>query len=248
MHDPETGLGTFLFDCDGTLFNTERLKAQSWGAALISLLGLPSIAASFYRVGSTTHEAADALIEARAQEKDRLFDVAFAAESRAPAGRGPLLRADIWRLALAARARFPIGLVSASQLDWVRRYFAASRPLDERGHPVLDPTALFDPVVCGLQKSQGIMRAVCQVLGVADYERVGAEQRRRFVIFEDSLEGLREARAVGVRAVAVPNDLIADPPMSGQAEVVICHDEVRGIPFEEVLRRLGERTRCAGGE
>lgn len=255
-----------LFDCDGTLFDTEGLKARSWGVALASALDLATLFASYYRAGATAREVADDLlrrcrpdllqqvarryaevdpdqvVQIRADEKDRLFAEALAREREFAAGQGPLLRAPAWRLALEARERFPTGLVSASQLEWVERYFAASRPLDSRGQPVVDPAAFFRPVVCGLKKSAGIQRAVCEALGVSDYAAVPPEQRARFVIFEDSLEGLREAKAVGIRTVAVPAALAADPAIADVADLFLPVGSVEGWHIADVVRALSGRT------
>ena len=58
-----------LFDCDGTLFDTERLEARSWGDAVVSLLDLESRVARFYRAGRTTREVAEEILSSCRQDQ-----------------------------------------------------------------------------------------------------------------------------------------------------------------------------------
>lgn len=251
-----------LFDCDGTLFDTEVLKARSWGAAVVSLLDLESEIMGFYSAGSTTREVAaevlrrcreefgahvgrmcsdldiDTLIGRRVQEKDRLFDEAFPHEQDASASGRQLVRTEVWRLAVEAKENCPVGLVTTTQEHWVSRYFAASQPLDARGNPVTTPSAFFDPVVCGNKKGDGIMEAVCKALRVPDYKNVAKDERSGFVIFEDSLEGVREAKAVGIRVVAVPNEFTIDAALAADADACFPQEDLPGISFEQIVSRL----------
>jgi beta-phosphoglucomutase-like phosphatase (HAD superfamily) len=64
----------FLFDCDGTLFDTEELKARSWGRAIVQLFRstgsfgeeelscIENKVAKMYRAGGTTEEVAEDIL------------------------------------------------------------------------------------------------------------------------------------------------------------------------------------------
>jgi beta-phosphoglucomutase-like phosphatase (HAD superfamily) len=225
----------FLFDCDGTLFDTEPLKGESWGRAVDNLLrargnsppeGIIDDIAAMYHPGGTTDEVAgdmlaqckqtypglldflsvDVLKSERAKAKDAIFD-----EVCPPPGAGrkscrSLLIKPIWDFAVRVKEQhYTTALVTVSTEKMVKRYFNANAPRNEKNQPVLEPEQFFDVVVCGRKKGEGVREAVGRILEIDDVTKIPRDEMSKFVILEDSPEGVREAKSTGVQVIAVPN-------------------------------------------
>ena len=59
--------------------------------------------------------------------------------------------------------------------------------------------------------------------------------RGEAIVFEDSLNGVRAARAAGIFVVAVPNDVTRDFGL-GEADLVV--DSLADLPPDELLARF----------
>lgn len=278
----------FLFDCDGTLFDTEHLKAKSWGAGYIQAIQaalaqvwpkLTTEVSAAYRAGGTTSDVArhtvehrgewlaeelrrialsvtpDQLEAARRLAKERIFNGAFPVSGRTAEAAALILRGP-WRFASRARhGGFRIGLVTATARKWVRRYVQASQVKDHRGRPI-DLATFFEVAVYGRRKKLGIREAVCKMLGLLGPEAVPDEadlrealravrpaQLDRFVSVEDSLEGVRAAKAAGIHVVAVPNDHSRDPRMAEAADLMLDRPELAEFNPEDLLARIAGTSR-----
>lgn len=226
----------FLFDCDGTLFDTERLKAKSWGRAMGRLLRSQGIdyplemedqVILMYQAGGTTEEVAGGildqckkifskvtswpsakeLIATRDATKKELFDEAFPQLGAKTESAFNLVIEPVWKLAVQVkRDGYPIALVTTTERNWVQRYFGASSVKGVRDEPIRSPELFFDVVVCGKKKGVGIQEAICHISGIDEFSQVPWKELGNYIIVEDSPEGIREAKSVGVRVVAVPND------------------------------------------
>jgi beta-phosphoglucomutase-like phosphatase (HAD superfamily) len=257
----------FLFDCDGTLFDTEPVKGESWGRAVTSLLrssgvsppdGIVHQVAAMYQPGGTTDEVArDMVIQCkktfpglldflsievlkpeRAKAKDTLFDEVFPPlGSKRKSSRNLLIR-PIWNLAVEVKKQgYTVALVTVSTAEMVKRYFNANAPMNEKNEPVLDPEEFFDVVICGQKKGEGIREAVGRILSISDFSKIPRKEMSNFVIIEDSPEGIREAKSVGVQVIAVPNKFTeyAFP------DLLLSQRKIAGLAVADLIRLLDER-------
>jgi len=181
MSGPPTAV---LFDCDGTLFDTEDLKAKSWGKAMVRLLqcahistphGMEGQVTGMYQAGGSTKGVAshvlqksqerfpniadwpslEDLIEERKKAKKELFDRAFPPQSSTSRIAKNLLIAPVWEFAVAAkRTGHTVGLVTTTEREWVERYLAASDVRGPGNAPMTQPEQFFDVVVCGKKKGE----------------------------------------------------------------------------------------------
>lgn len=266
----------FLFDVDGTVFDTERLKAESWGQGLFDALREPFIGliSKAYRAGGTTSQAAECvlaycrpqladhirdlvasltleqLITARNAAKDRLFESVFPKTGRSNKA-ADLLIQPVWNFAIRAKQHLRVGLVTTTQERWVSRYLRASGVTDDQGVAIQRAEHFFDVAVYGKEKAEGIKEAVCKMLDLISpqgnrldvdigetFARVSSETRRRFVMFEDSLEGVKQAKLVGISVVAVPNEFTEDESMNTIADLVIRPEELRELAPYTLLEQL----------
>lgn len=266
----------FLYDCDGPLFDTEGLKAESWGQGLCDVLRVPvtGLIAKAYRAGGTTAQAAERilarcrhqladqitdlvasltpeqLIVARNAAKERLFEDAFPASGRSKRAT-ELLVQPVWEFAIRAKRHVRVGLVTTTQEYWVSRYLMASGVTDAHGRPIHRAEQFFEVVVYGKEKAEGIKEAVCRMLGRLPpqgsspdvdidglFARVPPAERRQFVLFEDSLEGVQQAKAVGISVVAVPNEWTQDEPLATLADLVLRPADLHGLSPHALLAQL----------
>ncbi|HEY7861303.1 MAG TPA: HAD family phosphatase [Gemmatimonadaceae bacterium] len=208
-----------IFDLDGTLVQTEALKAQSYARAAVELGGAAvdagQVAHAYVEmVGQSRDEVAAALL-------DR-FHLARFAESRmrelgasSPLDAFLALRLRIYEAMIedaaviraqeypcsmsllreCRKARYPIGVATMSH-----------RPHAELVLERLALTALVDVLVTREDVSRPKPDPEIYVLTA---KRLGAEPRDCFVL-EDSLPGVLSAVAAGTCCVAITNDLTRD--------------------------------------
>jgi putative hydrolase of the HAD superfamily len=125
------------------------------------------------------------------------------------------------RLREAREAGMRTGVASSSPSSWVEGWL-------ER-HGIRD---LFD-TVCTSDDVRAVKPAPDLYLLAA--RRIGAEPAA-CVAFEDSPNGIRAARAAGMRCVAIPNALTRHLPL-GEADLLL--PSLADHPLEEILGRLG---------
>lgn len=272
----------FLFDCDGTLFNTEELKAQSWGegyfAAILTLVvrthaRLTQEVFRWYKAGPPAIEVGrsilergkerlpgeisrivdsielDGLVKARELAKSVIFDQVFP-KSGVTAEAQELIIQPIWDFASKSREEgFEVGLVTTTDEESVRRYVRASGVRDHRGIPI-EIERFFSVRIFDKRKALGIKEAICRMrqlpLGAAADERevdeqfrkVGSEDRERFIIFEDSGEGIRAAKSVGIHVVAVPNNFTRDEVREATADLVVDPSVLGRMTPQELLTKI----------
>lgn len=236
-------LQALIFDVDGTLADTEEAHRQSFNAAFAGH-GLdwywgPQLYAQLLRVAGTLERLAHYVgtLEVAPAEHERLLRMAPEVESAksriyrqlVAEGNCPL-RPGIRRLLDAAReARLRLAIASATHRSNVDALAAAN--LGAPAHEV------FQVIACGEQVGRkkpapDVYRLALEGLQLAP---------ERCVAFEDSLIGLRSARAAGIATVLCPTPWNAHED-TGAAEL-------RVASFEEVelaaLARLPLRCEVA---
>lgn len=212
-----------IFDLDGTIFDSETAIFQAWqqvyaeqGATLTLETWLPLIGTNEVRFDPLAHIESlvgqrvnhDAVLN-RARELEREY---VGATEPLPGVREYLEAAKEMGLLLA--------VASSSGREWVeghlRRlglldFFLVLRTRDDVERTKPDP-ALFLRAAAGL----------------------GVEPVQALVI-EDSLNGIKAAKAAGMRVVAVPNPLTRHSDLSG-ADLVI--PSLAEVPLKTLLERL----------
>ncbi len=197
-----------LFDMDGVIFDSERAVLAVW-QELAEELGLGEIGPVFRRcVGTNKARTEEIFREAFPGMDFPRFDAEARARFRARWGEGRLpVKPGARELLLALRRRgIPLALASSTESGVVRQ------ELDEAGL-----LACFDAVVGGDQVRRSkpdpeiFLRAA---------ESLGAEPRACFVV-EDSFNGVRAARAAGMRPLMVPDLLPPDGEMERLAEAIL---------------------------
>jgi HAD superfamily hydrolase (TIGR01509 family) len=143
-----------------------------------------------------------------------------------------LLPGIVELLGEARRLRLGTAVASSSTRAWVEGW------LDRHGI-----TASFD-AVCGRDDVRQVKPAPDLFLLAA--ERIGA-QPRSCLVFEDSPNGVRAARAAGMCCVAVPNAITRGLPLAEPDLVLASAGE---LPLAEIARRvgLGPPAEPGGGE
>lgn len=114
-----------------------------------------------------------------------------------------------------------IAIASSSPRDWIDRL------LDHVGlRPQFPVIACFDDVGCG-KPQPDVYLAACRALGTDPV---------RSVAVEDSLNGVRAARAAGMPVIAVPTVMTRHLPLD-EADLVV--ESLASIELTDALRRLG---------
>jgi HAD superfamily hydrolase (TIGR01509 family) len=242
-----------IFDLDGTLVQTEALKAQSYARAAVelrpdSIAAQEIIVAYDDMVGHSREEVASALLarfglEADAARRMRELGVSTPLDAymalrlriyEAMIADERLIREQEypWSTALlreARRAGYPVGIATMSH----------------RKHAVLvlerlELTAEIDALVTRedvrhAKPSPEIYLLIAQ--------RLGAEPRDCFVL-EDSVPGIRAANAAGMCCVAITNDMTRDAihaaavlPMDRVVDDPVRLDAVARVVLDELARR-----------
>lgn len=197
-----------LFDMDGVIFDSERAVRGVW-LEIADELGLRDIGAVFVRcVGVTKQRTREILSEAYPGLDFDDFDGRVRARFRARYGGGRLPVKPGTREILSAlrKAGYPLALASSTRTETVRL------ELEEAGL-----LGCFDAVVGGdmVQRSKPDPE-----IFLTAASRLGVSAGDCWVI-EDSYNGVRAARAGGMRAIMVPDLLPPDAEMAEKAAYIV---------------------------
>jgi HAD superfamily hydrolase (TIGR01509 family) len=215
-----------VFDFDGLILDTEGPVFHSWretfeahGATLTleewsDTIGRANAGDPADWLAERTGRPLD---EARRAARKIRRDELLAAEAVLPG-------VHDW-LEDAARLGLAVGVASSSEVDWVAGHL-------ERLGLVERFTCLscFDGKLEG-KPAPDLYLAACASLGVAPADALAVE---------DSANGVRAAKAAGLRCVAVPHDLTRDHDLSA-ADIVV--PSLAELPLGEAMARLWPATR-----
>jgi HAD superfamily hydrolase (TIGR01509 family) len=245
----------FVFDLDGTLVETEKLKALSYARAATELrpeLDEGEVVAAFEDfVGLSRQEVAVGLMRRFGLEGAALARVgAFGVESP-------------WQVYLRIRLRYYEALLSDSELVFAHRYphnIALLRDVRGQGYPaalatqshrretlrVLEILGIedeFDVIVTREDVEHGKPDPEMHLLAARELGVAAGE----CLAIEDSPAGIKAALASGAQAIAVTTDLtrrqFRDTDILDRSHVV---DDPRALPA--LVRRLTDATVATSGE
>lgn len=208
-----------IFDLDGTLVQTEALKAQSYARAAVelspeSVRAEEIIAAYDEMVGHSREEVAAALLarfDLEAHARERMGELGVSS----PLDAYMALRLLIYEAMIADEQ-----LIRAQEYPWstsllreVRRegYPVGIATMSHRKHAVrvLERLGLTDDVDVLVTRDDVRQAKPSPEIYLLIAEMLDAESRDCFVL-EDSLPGVRAANAAGMTCVAITNDMTRD--------------------------------------
>ena len=197
-----------LFDMDGVIFDSERAVREVW-REIAAERGLADIDSVFVRcVGVTKTRTREILLEAYPSLRFEDFDGAVRARFRARYSGGRLpVKPGVREILTALRERgYPLALASSTRTETVKL------ELEEAGL-----LGCFDAVIGGdmVQKSKPDPEIFLTAAA-----RLGVSAGDCWVI-EDSYNGIRAARAGGLRAIMVPDLLPPNAEMAEKADYVV---------------------------
>lgn len=217
-------LKAVLFDFDGTILDTETPEFEEWRAAFRARghdLTLEVWQHSLGTVGAYDPCADLADLTGGPLDHDALRREVYARhQTRCEAQ--PLLPGVVDRAREARAAGLGTAVASSSLSEWVEGWLAR--------HGI---RALFD-AVCTRDEVRQVKPAPDLFLLAA--ARLGASPAE-CLVFEDSPNGIRAARAAGMKCVAIPNPLTRHLPL-GEADLVV--GSLADHSLAEILGRLGE--------
>ena len=217
-------LRAVVFDFDGTILDTETPEFEEWREAFRARgheLSLDVWQRSLGTVGAYDPCAHLADLTGTAFDHDALRrDVYARHQTRCESQ--PLLPGVVDRAREARAAGMGTAVASSSLSEWVEGWLGRHRIRD-----------LFD-AVCTRDEVPRVKPAPDLFLLAA--ARLGAAPEE-CLAFEDSPNGIRAARAAGLRCVAIPNPLTRHLPL-GEADFVI--GSLADHSLAEVLERLRE--------
>jgi putative hydrolase of the HAD superfamily len=124
-------------------------------------------------------------------------------------------------LAEAERRGLAAGIVSSSTQDWIRRHLARLERLDG-----------WDVIMAADGDTERAKPRPTLYLDALDALGLGPDEA---IAFEDSLNGVRAAKAAGLFCVAVPNPITATFALD-DADLVL--ESFEDLPLPELLERL----------
>ena len=217
-------LKAVLFDFDGTILDTETPEFEEWRDAFRARgheLTLDVWQHSLGTVGVYDPCAHLADLTGTPFDHDALRkDVYARHHTRCEAQ--PLLPGVVDRAREARAAGLKTAVASSSLSSWVEGWLAR--------HAIRD---LFD-AVCTRDEVRQVKPAPDLFLLAAT--RLGVSPAQ-CLVFEDSPNGIRAARAAGMCCVAIPNPLTRHLPL-GEADFVV--ESLADHSLAEILSRLGE--------
>ena len=211
-----------LFDFDGTILDTETPEFEEWRAAFRARghdLTLEVWQHSVGTVGAYDPCAHLADLTGVPLDHEALRQQVYARhQTRCEAQ--PLLPGVVDRVREARAVGLKTAVASSSLSEWVEGWLARHRIRD-----------LFDAVctrdqVAQVKPAPDLFLLAAARLGVAPEECLA---------FEDSPNGIRAARAAGMRCVAIPNPLTRHLPL-GEADLVV--ESLADLSLAEILRRV----------
>jgi len=211
-----------LFDFDGTILDTETPEFEEWREAFRARghdLTLEVWQHSVGTVGAYDPCAHLADLTGVPLDHEALRQQVYARhQTRCEAQ--PLLPGVVDRVREARAAGLKTAVASSSISEWVEGWLARHRIRD-----------LFDAVctrdqVAQVKPAPDLFLLAAARLGVAPEECLA---------FEDSPNGIRAARAAGMRCVAIPNPLTRHLPL-GEADLVV--ESLADHSLDEILRRV----------
>jgi HAD superfamily hydrolase (TIGR01509 family) len=212
-----------IFDFDGTVLDTESGEFEEWRATFRERgleLTLDVYQHSVGTVGG--FDPCAYLAERTGEEFDQeALRQQVWARNKVRCESEAILPGVVDRLREAREGGMRTGVASSSPSSWVEGWLGR--------HGIRD---LFD-TVCTSDHVARVKPAPDLYLLAA--RRIGAVPAA-CVAFEDSPNGIRAARAAGMRCVAIPNALTRHLPL-GEADLVL--PSLADHPLEEILGRLG---------
>jgi len=211
-----------VFDFDGTILDTETPEFEEWREAFRARghdLTLEVWQHSVGTVGAYDPCAHLADLTGVPLDHEALRQQVYARhQTRCEAQ--PLLPGVVDRVREARAAGLKTAVASSSISEWVEGWLARHRIRD-----------LFDAVctrdqVAQVKPAPDLFLLAAARLGVAPEECLA---------FEDSPNGIRAARAAGMRCVAIPNPLTRHLPL-GEADLVV--ESLADHSLDEILRRV----------
>lgn len=210
-------LRALLFDFDGLIVETEKPIYQSW-TELFHKYGAELPLSLWVTIIGTTNEPFDPW-QLLSEQANAPFDRKVEAEQRRRREielvEAQIVMPGVTRLLQEARqAEMKTAVVSSSTRRWVKEHLGR-----------LDLTAYFDQIITSddvthTKPDPELYQKALQVFNLEPEEAV---------VFEDSLNGIRAARAAGIYAVAVPNEMTRGLDFS-EANLVISSLEQVTLP------------------
>ena len=193
-----------LCDMDGTLIDTEGIKAEAWRRAVTDALGHEPDRNEYERLyseyaGAPGSEMAKWFVAhyGLRVEPNALFDGRERYRREAYADRKELARRVYGPLvAVIQRLRDGLGVLGSGSTVLVT---TASQEQVDQIMEATDLRDLFDDIVCGLEKSADNPACYREAL-----KRLGAEPIDCIAI-EDTVVGYEAARALGIPCLLLPN-------------------------------------------
>ena len=211
-----------LFDFDGTILDTETPEFEEWRAAFRARghdLTLEVWQHSVGTVGAYDPCAHLADLTGVPLDHEALRQQVYARhQTRCEAQ--PLLPGVVDRVREARAAGLKTAVASSSISEWVEGWLARHRI-----HDLFDAVCTRDQVA-QVKPAPDLFLLAAARLGVAPEECLA---------FEDSPNGIRAARAAGMRCVAIPNPLTRHLPL-GEADLVV--ESLADHSLDEILRRV----------
>jgi HAD superfamily hydrolase (TIGR01509 family) len=213
-----------VFDMDGLLLDTEPAWVEAEREVLLRR-GYVFTEADIAATHGRSVEDSIATYAALVGEPDpSVLGAELMAAMRDHYERGPIVRPGARELVAALRGRLPMAIASNTGTDLVRLALERAGLLDAFGAIVTSPDV-------GVSKPDpGVYLRACAVLGTAPGDTVA---------FEDSIAGVRSAKAAGLWCVAVPDrpgvDLHAagaDLVVASLADVPVAPPDVPAPPRE----------------
>jgi putative hydrolase of the HAD superfamily len=211
-----------IFDFDGLLIDTEMADYQSW-VEVYQEYGLDYPLADFQKIiGRYTAVPVplDQLERLKGALDRDVVDARRMERSVELALQQPLLPGVIAYLEDAHRLGLLTAIASSSPRDWLDR-FLIPRDLTRHFNVILT-----GDVVREVKPSPELFMTAIQKLSIAPAEAL---------IFEDSVNGLKAARAAGIRCIIIPSSLTRGMNFQG-ADLVL--DSLESRPLVDLLKQF----------
>jgi putative hydrolase of the HAD superfamily len=211
-----------VFDFDGTLMDTETCAYDAF-CKIYAEYG-QQLALEAWAVGIGTHGAFDPysdLEKMTGRSLDRAdIKLRFEAEHDANLVKVTLRPGVIERLEEARRLGLLVGLASSSDRAWIERH------LEQQGIRHYFEVIRSKDDVERVKPDPALYKLAVEALGIQGGEAIA---------IEDSVNGLRAAKAAGLFSLVVPNPVTANMDFSA-ADLII--DSLETHSFEEIIKSI----------